>query len=189
MKNKSGLSGRLDTKAFTLIELLVVILIIGILAAVALPQYTQAVEKSRFATYRALANSMAQSAEAYYLANGIWPTSLDELTTELPADMSTQNEITDGVCRSNTKIFCCMMFPNGSSTAGTVRCGDNDYHLIYTHGYANVYGTPLKGITCQAKDEKYKAICKAISGGKDGTATATPTPGGWVSGYFYYEID
>ena len=73
-----------NTKAFTLIELLVVILIIGILAAVALPQYQKAVEKSRAAQAISLVKSVAQAQQAYYLANGTYATGFDELAVEIP---------------------------------------------------------------------------------------------------------
>ena len=69
---------------FTLIELLVVVLIIGILAAVALPQYQKAVEKSRAAQAFAMLKTVYNAAEAYHLANGTYATSFDELSVDIP---------------------------------------------------------------------------------------------------------
>ena len=61
----------MKNQAFTLIELLVVVLIIGILSAIALPQYTRAVEKSRTAEAMIMLGNMQRAVAAYVLANPV----------------------------------------------------------------------------------------------------------------------
>lgn len=74
-KNKNG---------FTLIELLVVVLIIGVLTAVALPQYSTAVEKARSAEALSLMNAVAGSAERYCFQMDKWPNNMSQLDIEVP---------------------------------------------------------------------------------------------------------
>ena len=76
--------GRTATAGFTLIELLVVVLIIGILAAVALPQYTWAVEKSRASEALAVLKTFRDAEEVYYMANGSYADNPEDLDVKVP---------------------------------------------------------------------------------------------------------
>ena len=74
-----------EKSGFTLIELLVVVLIIGILSAVALPQYQTAVDKARYAKIIPMTRALKDATEVYYLANGTYQFKINDIDLQGPA--------------------------------------------------------------------------------------------------------
>src|SRR5213594_1055597 len=72
----------LNRKGFTLIELLIVVVIIGILAAIAIPKFANTKEKAYLATMKSDLRNLITAQEAYFSDNTVY-------TTALPATMYT----------------------------------------------------------------------------------------------------
>src|SRR4028118_180080 len=70
---------RRQDQGFTLIELLVVIIIIGILAAIALPSFLNQANKAKQSEAKTYAGSMNRGQQAYYLENDEFSTEIGEL--------------------------------------------------------------------------------------------------------------
>ena len=138
-------------KGFTLIELLVVVLIIGILAAVALPQYTKAVERSRMAEAEQILGDIATAQSIRYMQSGEWLTSASDGDITIPAGSASNFTITIGV-DNNSK---------GTGVAQAKRKG-------------GMYG----GSILQISVDKYGAIQKACKdGGQAGFCALAGTAG------------
>ena len=117
----------LKNSGFTLIELLVVVLIIGILAAIALPQYEKSVAKTRYAYLLPITKAMKDTQEVLYYANGTYnlPSSLEDsgVAGVFPADCVFGNQQVQ--CGDTTYKF----EPGG--VAGWTH--DMGYYMAYDH--------------------------------------------------------
>jgi general secretion pathway protein G len=83
-------------RGFTLVELLVVIAMITILAAMAVVQYRNSVQRTQEATLKTNLFRMRDAIDQYYADKGKYPSSLDTLVSEqylrkIPIDPMTNN--------------------------------------------------------------------------------------------------
>ena len=110
------------TKGFTLIELLVVVLIIGILAAIAVPQYQKTVWKSRAAQLLLAVKDLRKAQNLYYVANNTYPEKISELDVDWPGWTNT--------CSSDFS-----MFEISSQTKNA--CLTNGDFVLFLRPYSN----------------------------------------------------
>lgn len=142
---------------FTLIELLVVVLIIGILAAVALPQYQKTVERARAAEALVNVKALVTALEIYKMANGATTEDLSRLDINLTGTLS-----------PNGKQIASDLFTYYIDDLTFYRVyakRNNPHHaasLLYTIYYRN--GT---GYICSAEDKAVYSLCRSICGGAD----------------------
>jgi prepilin-type N-terminal cleavage/methylation domain-containing protein len=91
-------------RGFTLLELLMVVIILGILASVALPQYIRTSERSRAAEALNMLATLRQSQLRYYAQQVAFTNSLADLDVEIPPAGKSWNFTTDAACGEATRI-------------------------------------------------------------------------------------
>ena len=158
---------------FTLIELLVVVLIIGILAAIAVPQYQIAVGKSKYAELKVVAKTIQEAAQRYYLINNTYEGAYNKLDVDLGdvAIYQTLNQLD----LSSNEIACVLW---AETVQLRIVCrkkifGINTYHYIDTET-----GRPLFcAVDTTDKDSRANRMCQQETGSTASDCrTACTTP-------------
>ena len=165
-------------KGFTLIELLIVVLIIGILAAVAVPQYQQAVTRSRFATLKNLTTSLVKAQEVYYLAHDEYATNFSDLDIQLPFQR------TEGM-RGYFEGGYCWLTSQGKGRTNQVGCVDSSVRMTYQehllHSTSSTKGCTVLGTKNTNCSTVQCKVCQRETGKMTAnTAGTNSTDTDWV---------
>lgn len=177
-----------NNKGFTLIELLVVVLIIGILASIALPQYQLVIDKTKFAKLRATVKTIEDACKRYYLLNDSYTSNMKDLDIDLPGEYTETTSYNGFKCRTYADFYCCINTPRKDESYGEAICAISDYSFAYRSTFFSSQGGPLSIQSCNAKfgNKRAEKLCstfaKCSSGCENGN-TSIPLAG---SGYSTY---
>ncbi|MBO7238484.1 MAG: prepilin-type N-terminal cleavage/methylation domain-containing protein [Elusimicrobiaceae bacterium] len=155
-------------RAFTLIELLVVVLIIGILAAIALPQYQKAVLKSRSMQGLISLNALDKAQQEYRLANNTYTDDKENLSLSFSSSLS---------CGSTgeTQKWC------------LIRISPNPKKAIFWFEWRGKLTDLTRRYACIAgnDDTPAQAVCQSIQRDWGGTEVKVHTDEGDEFTYYY----
>ena len=96
-----------DSKGFTLIELLIVVVIIGILAAIAIPKFSATREKAYFAALKSDLKNLASQEEIYYSDNYTYSTVAATLDRPALSPCSAAREGCSPRSTTSQRSSCC----------------------------------------------------------------------------------
>ena len=151
----SGSTAWVVSRGFTLIELLVVVLIIGILASVALPQYTKAVEKSRAAEALTVVRAIKVANEAYFMANGSYSNDLNDLDIQIPGKDGNYNSVP----RKESSLFSFAASANVAGVGSVVALG-NRFPLATKY---IIFALPNRdNFYCKFYGHEGETLCKSL---------------------------
>jgi prepilin-type N-terminal cleavage/methylation domain-containing protein len=125
----------MNKKSFTLLEMIIVIVIIGILAGVALPNYMKTKEKAYAAEAWINLQSLMTLSKAYYLENNAWPVigSLSPNPNNNPGKRFTYDVWPDVLGNPGYEVYCYNADASVYYLVGCRDCGSTGEYMQRWH--------------------------------------------------------